>query len=71
MAQPGGRGDHAYGGIKTPRQYVIVVSDIDDLVADVFRISSWKPGPFMGTNCAALEAIRRNNDHSEFLIKRF
>jgi hypothetical protein len=60
-----------HGGIQTPRQYVIVVSDIDDLIADVFKISSWNPGTFMGTNPAALEAITRCNDHSEFLIKRF
>jgi hypothetical protein len=61
----------AHGGIKTPRQYVIVVSAIDDLVADVFKTCSWNPGTFMGTNPAALEAITRYNDHSEFLITRF
>ncbi len=60
----------AYGEIKTPKQYTLVVSDIDDLIADVFKISSWNPGVFMGTNPAALEAITRYNDHSEFLTKR-
>jgi hypothetical protein len=57
----------AYGGIKTPKQYVVVVSDIDDLVADVLKVSSWNPGRFAGTNPVALEAITRYNDHSEFL----
>ena len=59
-----------YGSIKTPRQYTLVVSDIDDLIADAFKISSWNPGAFMGTNPAALEAITRRNNHSEFLTKR-
>ena len=31
----------AYGGIKTPKQYALVVSDIDDLIADAFKMSSW------------------------------
>jgi hypothetical protein len=35
------------------------VSDIDELVADVFKISSWNPGVFMETNPAALDAITR------------
>lgn len=30
-----------YGGMRTPKQYSVVVSNIDDLVADVFRASSW------------------------------
>jgi hypothetical protein len=60
-----------YGGSKTPRKYDIVVTAIDHLVADVFRICSWNPGAFMGTDPAALEAITRHNDHSEFLTKRF
>jgi hypothetical protein len=55
------------GGLRTPKQYVIVVSDIDDLVADVLKTSSWNPGVFMGTNPAALEAIKRQNNHAEFL----
>jgi hypothetical protein len=60
----------AYGGIKTPKLYTLVVSDIDDLIADAFKMSSWNPGVFIGTNPAALEAITRYNDHSEFLTKR-
>jgi hypothetical protein len=55
------------GGLKTPKQYAIVVSDIDDLVADVLKTSSWNPGVFMGTNQAALEAIKRQNTHAKFL----
>ncbi len=60
----------AHGGLKTPKQYKLVVSDIDDLVADVSRFCSWSPAAFMGTNLAALEAITRHNAHSEFLTKR-
>jgi hypothetical protein len=55
------------GRRKTPKQYAIVVSDIDDLVADVLKTSSWNPGVFMGTNPAALEAIKRQNNHAKFL----
>jgi hypothetical protein len=44
-----------YGGMKTPKQYVVVVSDIDDLVADIFKAASWNPGKYMGTNPSALE----------------
>lgn len=54
---------------KTPEQYAVVVSDIDDLIADVFKASSWDPAKFAGTNPAALEAITRHNKHFEFLIK--
>jgi hypothetical protein len=43
------------------------VSDIDNLVADIMRTSSWNPGGFVGHNPAALEAIRRNNEHADFL----
>jgi hypothetical protein len=46
----------------------VVVSDIDDLV---FEIGGWNPGVFMGHNPAALEAIKRENDHSEFLTTVF
>jgi hypothetical protein len=28
----------AYGGIKTPKLYTLVVSDIDDLIADAFKM---------------------------------
>jgi hypothetical protein len=51
------------GGLRTPKHYAIVVSDIDDLVADVLKTSSWNPGVFMGTNQAALEAIKRQNGY--------
>lgn len=33
----------AYGGIKTPKQYTLVVSEIDDLIVDAFKMSSWNP----------------------------
>jgi hypothetical protein len=57
----------AYGGMKSPKRYAVVVSDIDDLVADIVRTSSWNPGAIAGNNDATLEAIRRNNRHAEFL----
>jgi hypothetical protein len=63
--EPGGV--KTFGGLKTPKQYAVVVSDIDDLVADVLRTSSWNPGVFMGTNEAALEAVKRHNKHAIFL----
>jgi hypothetical protein len=44
-----------------------VVDKIDDLVADIFKTSSWNPGVVMGHNQAALEATKRNNAHAEFL----
>jgi len=56
-----------YGGLKTPKQYAVVVSDIDDLVVDVLKTSSWNPGPLMGSNQASLEAVKRENKHAEFL----
>jgi len=56
-----------YGGLRTPKQYAVVVSDIDDLIADVLKTSSWNPGVFMGTNPAAVEAIKRENNRAEFL----
>jgi hypothetical protein len=55
-------------GLRTPKQYTIVVSDIDDLIADVFRTSSWNPGPFIGSNRFAKQAIRRHNKHGRYLI---
>jgi hypothetical protein len=57
----------AYGGMKSPKQYAVVVSDIDDLVADIIRASSWNPGAIVGNNDASLEAIRRHNKHAQFL----
>jgi hypothetical protein len=59
------------GGLKTPKQCPLVVRDIDNLFADVFKASSWNPGVFMGTNTAALEAVTRHNDHAEFLTLRY
>jgi hypothetical protein len=59
----------AYRGVKTPKQYAIVVSDIDDLIVDVFKTCAWNPCAFIETNSAALEAIRRNNNHSDFLTR--
>jgi len=63
-------GVEASGAMKSPKQYVVVVSDIDDLVADILRTSSWDPGRIVGTIDAALEAIRRHNTHAEFLTTR-
>ena len=57
----------ASGEMKSPKQYRLAVSDIDDLIADIVRTSSWNPGAIVGTNDAALEAIRRNNKHAQFL----
>jgi hypothetical protein len=59
-----------YGGMKSPKQYAVVVSGIDNLVADIMRSSSWNPA-FAGTNEAILEAIRRYNNHAEFLTSRY
>jgi hypothetical protein len=60
----------AYGGIKTPKQYTLVVSDIDDLIVDAFKMSGLIPAAVMGATPTALEAITRRNNHSEFLTKR-
>jgi hypothetical protein len=54
------------GKASTPQQYKIVVSDIDDLIADVFKVCSRNPPAF--TNSAAREAINRHNAHSKFLL---
>jgi hypothetical protein len=54
---------------RTPKKYLIVVSNIDDLFADIFKASSWNPPKFMGNNAAALEAITRFNDQSKFLTQ--
>jgi hypothetical protein len=60
-----------YGRLKTPKQYTLVVSDVDDLVADVFKVCSRNPFAFFTArmNPHALEALTRNNAHSEFLTK--
>jgi hypothetical protein len=58
----------ASGGPSTPRQYMLIVSDIDELFADIFRAVSWNPKFFFGTaNNAARDAIRRENNQSEYL----
>jgi hypothetical protein len=56
-----------FGGLRSPKEYGVTVDDIDSLVADFFRASSWRPGAFMGYSEAALEAIRRYNKHATFL----
>jgi hypothetical protein len=58
-----------FGGLNPPKQYAIVISEIDDLVADVFKVCSRNPVRFFGTNPHALEALTRNNAHSDFLTK--
>jgi hypothetical protein len=59
------------GGLRNPKQYGVAVSDIDELVADVLKASSWNPGIFMGRNPAALEAIMRHNSQGVFLTTVF
>jgi hypothetical protein len=57
-------------GLKTPKQYQIVVSDIDDLVVDLFKVCSRNPVAFFSrANPHGLEALTRNNAHAEFLTK--
>jgi hypothetical protein len=56
-----------FAGLKTPKQFVVIVSDIDDLIVDVLKTFSWNPGVIMGINKAALEAIKRENKHADFL----
>jgi hypothetical protein len=65
FGEPGGV--TAYGGTKSPKQFAVVVGDIDDLVAEIIRVSSWNSGAIARTNEAALEAIRRHNKHADFL----
>jgi hypothetical protein len=60
-----------YGTGKSPKQLMVVVSKIDDLVAGVLKAGSWNPGTFIGTNPFALEAITRHNKHAEFLTTGF
>lgn len=57
----------ATAGMKTPKQYPLVVSDVDDLIVDVFKVCSLNPALLIGRNGAALKAITRRNRHSEFL----
>jgi hypothetical protein len=60
-----------YGTGKSPKQFGLVVSDIDDLVVDILKAAGWNPGTFMGTNPFALEAVTRHNKHAEFLTTCF
>jgi hypothetical protein len=52
-------------GGKTSKQFTLIVSDIDALVADVIKAASWNAGVVMGKNSIgysiALTAIRRHN----------
>jgi hypothetical protein len=57
-----------YGG-KTSKQFTLIVSDIDNLVGDIIKASSWNPGVIMGRNRFALTAIRRQNKRARFLTK--
>jgi hypothetical protein len=57
-------------GLRTPKQYWIIASEIDDLVADVFKTSSRNAAVYMGTNEAALEAITRDNNYATFLSRK-
>ena len=51
--------------LRGAEQYVIVVSDIDDLIVDVLKVCSRNPVAFIGSsNPAAREAITRHNDHA-------
>ena len=56
-----------FGGLKTPRQYAAVVDQIDNLVAEIVRTSSWNPGVLMRLNEVALEAVKRENEQAGYL----
>lgn len=49
------------------KQYVIIVSDIDDLIVDMFKVCSRNPVAFIGTNPPTRDAIIRYNEHALFL----
>lgn len=55
------------GSLRAPKKYPLIVSDVDDLFADIFRATSWNPVAFVGHNTAAREAIRLLNDQSVYL----
>jgi hypothetical protein len=62
---------HDEGG--SSKKYPLAVSPIDDLVADVFRASSWIAASvsfLRSTNPAAQEAITRRNKQADFVTKR-
>jgi HEPN domain-containing protein len=58
-----------YGGLRSPRQYAVVVSDIDDLIADIIRTTGWNPAALAPINPAAVEAITLYNEHARFLTR--
>jgi hypothetical protein len=55
-------------GGKPARQYIIVVSDIDMLIADIFKKLTWSASGFIGHHSAVLEVIKRDNDYAELLL---
>ena len=57
------------GMSRSPRQYALVVDEIDALMADVIEASSWNPRSFAPTDPAARTALRRHNKHWPFLIR--
>jgi hypothetical protein len=56
----------ARGRRPTPKHYVIVVDEIDRLVADVFKVCGRPPANLFGPNPHALEALTRNNAYAKF-----
>jgi hypothetical protein len=57
-----------YGELDTPRQYPIVVSDIDDLMVDIFTACDCNPAGFFRSNAAAIEAVTLYNSHAGFYV---
>jgi hypothetical protein len=52
------------------KQYTLVVSDIDALVADILATTEWNAGMlFRGVNLAMLDALTFLNDQKEYLRK--
>ena len=48
--------------------YTLLVSDIDALVADIFRTTGWNTGLFFkGVNLAMLDVLTFLNDQKEYL----
>ncbi len=58
-------------GMKSPRKYRLVMGDIDDLVADVFKVMKLNPNVFAvrHPNPTALEVITLDNKHADYLTK--
>ena len=57
---------HSFPPTQSPK-YRIVVSEIDELVADIFKESSWNPQAFFQRYSSANELIRYQNQHANFL----